>query len=75
MISLISKTISCQNEKSGIVTMFGYIGIVYACIFDLVIFDDSLNWLEWLGASIIFITTVTLTIHLLLKKKSAAKSE
>mmetsp|Transcript_12508 Transcript_12508/g.14904 ORF Transcript_12508/g.14904 Transcript_12508/m.14904 type:complete len:140 (+) Transcript_12508:675-1094(+) len=69
MISLISKTISNQNEKSGIVAMFGYVGLVYACLFDFFIFDDALNWLEWIGAAIIMVTVLTLTLHLLLKNE------
>ena len=69
MIALVCKTISNQNEKSGVITMFNYIGIVYACLLDFIVFDDYLNWLEWLGAAIIIVTTLTLTIHLMLKKK------
>ena len=71
MISLVCKTISNQNEKSGIITMFSYIGIVYACLLDFLVFDDFMNWLEWLGAAIIFGTTIALTLHLLMAKKKA----
>ena len=69
MIALISKTISNQNEKSGIVAMFGYVGLVYACLFDFFIFNDAMSWIEWLGAVIIMVSVVSLTLHLLLKKK------
>ena len=75
MIALIAKTISNQNEKSGVITMFSYVGIVYACICDFVIFDDSLNWLEWLGAAIIMTTTIALTVRLLLTNKNTVKTE
>ena len=69
MISLIAKTISNQNEKSGIVAMFGYVGLVYACLLDYFIFDDSMSWVEWIGAIVIMVTVVTLTLHLLFKKQ------
>ena len=72
MIALISKTISNQNEKSGIITMFSYIGIVYACLLDFLIFDEYLNWLEWMASVIIMGTVLALTLHLLL---SGSKKE
>ena len=74
MIALVCKTISSQNEKSGVVTMFGYIGIVYACLGDYKIFDETMNWLEWLGVAVIMCTTVTLTLHLLFRKKNDTPS-
>lgn len=49
--------------------MFNYVGIVYACIIDQLIFDSSLNWLEWIGVVLILATTITLTIHLIFSKK------
>ena len=75
MIALIAKTISNQNEKSGIVTMFGYVGLVYACLSDYFFFGDTLNWLEGLGAGIIIITVITLTIHLVINKEDDKKNE
>lgn len=75
MIALIAKTISSQNEKSGLITMFSYIGIAYACIVDFAIFKDYLNWLEWLGTAIILLTTLALTLRMLFKSsKPQAKS-
>ena len=72
MTALICKTISNQNEKSGVITMFSFIGIAYACIVDFAIFDDYLNWLEWLGTAIILLSTLTLTLRLLLKNKTTS---
>ena len=69
MFGLISKTISNQNEKSGIITMFSYIGIIYAMLIDLFVFDDTLNWIEWIGLGIIVVTVISLTIHVLLEKR------
>jgi len=67
VVSLSCRTISNQNEKSGIISMIGYIGIVYACLFDFFVFDESMNWLEWLGVAGILTTTITLTAHLIAK--------
>ena len=72
MLALISKTISNQNEKSGIISLFGYLGIVYACLLDAFAFHEYLNWLEWLGAGIIMTTTITLTLYLLIKGEKAS---
>ena len=49
--------------------MFGYVGLVYACLFDFFIFNDAMNWLEWVGAIVIMLTVISLTIYLLFKKK------
>ena len=68
MLALIAKTISSQNEKSGLITMFSYVGIAYACIADFAIFKDYLNWLEWTGTSLILVTTITITLRMLLKR-------
>ena len=55
--------------------MFGYVGLVYACMADFFIFDHHMNWLEWLGATVIICTTVTLTLHLLMKERAKKKLE
>ena len=53
-------TIAMQSERSGFVTMLGYIGIVYAFIGDLVIFHQSFGWLEAVGIVVILILNITL---------------
>jgi len=70
-IALITKCIASQVEKSGIITMFGYLGLIYACFVDVFVFDDALSWVEWLGASIILLTTIALTFHLFKTKERA----
>lgn len=57
-------TIAMQSERSGFVTMLGYIGIVYAFIGDLTIFHQSFGWLEAVGIVVI----LTLNIALLCSK-------
>jgi drug/metabolite transporter (DMT)-like permease len=47
--------------------MFGYLGIVYACLLDAFVFNEYLNWLEWLGVGIIMTTTIAITLYLLIK--------
>ena len=44
-IGMNCQTIALQNEKSGFVTLLGYIGLVYAFLGDLFIFKESLAWL------------------------------
>lgn len=48
--------------------MLGYIALVYACMVDVFIFKDSLNWLEWFGLGVILATTIALTTHLIKTK-------
>ena len=70
----ITKCVAYQVEKSGIITMLGYVALVYACLVDLFIFHDMLNWLEWIGLSVIMLTTILLTTHLI-RNKNEAKRE
>ena len=72
MVALVCKTISAQNEKSGVVTLFGYAGIVYAFLGDSLLFHESMDWLECVGVAVIISSTVTLTLHLLFSKKNGA---
>ena len=51
--------------------MLGYVALVYACVVDLLIFHDMLNWLEWIGLSVIMLTTIVLTTHLIRTKNKA----
>ena len=53
-----SNTIASQNERSGFVTLIGYVGLVYAFFGDLFIFDETLQWLQLLGVLIILICNV-----------------
>ena len=54
------QTIALQNEKSGFVTLLGYIGLVYAFFGDLFIFKESLAWVELLGILIVLVLNITL---------------
>lgn len=74
LIALVGKTISNQNEKSGLITMFSYVGIVYACLGDIFIFHQKLNWLEWFGVGIIALTVISLTLYLLFIKAKKAEA-
>ena len=48
-IGLNCQTIALQNERSGFITLLGYIGLVYAFLGDIFIFHEKLVWLELLG--------------------------
>ncbi len=45
---------------SGFITLIGYIGLVYAFLGDLLIFNERLAWLEVLGISIVLCMNITL---------------
>ena len=38
--SILCKIVAFQNEKSGLITMLAYIGLVYAFLGDLFIFEE-----------------------------------
>ena len=45
LIGLTAITISMQNERSGFVTLIGYVGLVYSFFGDWIIFREQLYWL------------------------------
>lgn len=59
-IALSAGTIAVQNERSGFVTLIGYIGLVYAFLGDMIIFKEQLAWLELLGISIVLCMNIAL---------------
>ena len=42
-----------QNERPGFVTLVGYVGLVYAFIGDLVLFNETFSWVELGCAAVI----------------------
>ena len=46
-------TIALQNEKSGFITMIGYINIVYSFCGDVFIFDTAFSRGELVGVGIV----------------------
>ena len=57
-ISLNCQTIALQNERSGFITLLGYIGLVYAFLGDLLIFNEQLQWLELMSVGIILVLNI-----------------
>jgi drug/metabolite transporter (DMT)-like permease len=60
--ALITNTIALQNEKSGFVTLIGYISVLYAFAGDILIFKQGFTVQEILGASLIFCVMVYLVL-------------
>ena len=61
-IGLNCSTIAMQNERSGFITLLGYIGLVYAFLGDIFIFNEKFYWIELLGIIIILILNISLII-------------
>lgn len=52
-LNLTCLTIAYQNDKSATVSLLAYIGLVYAFLADVVIFDTTFNMVELTGAALI----------------------
>ena len=48
IFGLVTVTVAMQNERSGFITLVGYVGLVYAFMGDWLIFGEQLLWLLWL---------------------------
>ena len=57
-IAFCAQTIAAQNERSGFVTLLGYIGLVYSFLGDYLIFQEVPNALEVAGVCLIFLNNV-----------------
>lgn len=65
------ETIAMQNERSGFISLLGYIGVVYAFVGDLAIFNESFNWLQICAICLV----LSLNIALICKKQLPGKSQ
>ena len=62
-IGLNCQTIALQNERSGFITLLGYIGLVYAFLGDIFIFNEKLAWLELVGIAIVLVLNISLIVR------------
>jgi drug/metabolite transporter (DMT)-like permease len=73
-LQLAAQNIAFQNDSSGFVSILGYMTIVYGFAADELIFHQSINGMELVGATLIFIVCITTAIVKLgLKLKSTTK--
>ena len=55
-------TWSFHFEKASRLMMFKFLQIVYSIIFDLFLFDSTLRWTDYLGASLITVSVVLISL-------------
>jgi drug/metabolite transporter (DMT)-like permease len=60
IIGVAFQTIALQNERSGFITLIGYLGLVYAFLGDLFIFSVVPSALEYVGVGLILILNLAL---------------
>ena len=59
---MISMCIALQVENTSIVSMVGYLAIVYAIVTDVCFFGETLTFLQILGCAFILVITIVLGI-------------
>ena len=62
------QTIAMQNERPGFVTLVSYVGLVYAFIGDVVLFDTVFSWVEVGCALVILALNLSVVVYNLRKK-------
>ena len=60
VVGMTCQTIALQNEKSGLITLLGYVSLVYAFMFDTLIFNETIFAQEGFGIGIIFVLNIIL---------------
>jgi len=63
VLGLNFQTIAAQNERSGLITLIGYVGIFYAFLGDLLLFKVQFGLQEILAASLILVVNLTVIIR------------
>ena len=66
--SLINNTIAYKADKSGFVSLFSYMTIVYAYLCDIFLLDESLNTVELIAALTILVISVFVAYYKLRKQ-------
>lgn len=62
-IGLNAQNIAFQNDKSGFISIFGYLAVVYSFIADEFIFRAPVSGFDLFGAVTIFTVTVGVAIY------------
>ena len=68
-ISIAAITIAYKSDKSGFVSLFTYMNIVYGYLADVFFFDESLNTIELLAAITIIVVALSIAVYKLRKKQ------
>ena len=71
-LALFFKIVAYQNERSGLITLMQYVGLVYAFIGDYLIFNERLSAFEIVGILIILLLNIALVVQNMRLKKTAA---
>ena len=53
-----SQTIAFQSGNSGFVSLISYVNVLYAFIFDSLIFDEAFTWIQLTASCVILLVTV-----------------
>ena len=61
-IGMISMCIALQVENTSIISMVGYLAIVYAIVTDVCFFKETLTYIQILGCVFILLITIALGI-------------
>ena len=72
--ALLFKIIAYQNERSGLITLLAYIGLVYAFFGDYLVFNERLSAMEIAGIGMILFINVGLIISKMCQTKENAKA-
>ena len=58
--TLLFKIVAYQNERSGVITLLAFVGIVYAFLGDIFIFNEEFTILQLLGILVILVFNIAL---------------
>lgn len=62
-LGMTSITIAFKADKSGFVSLFSYMNIVYAYLADIFLLDESLNTIEFLAALTILLVALSVAYY------------
>lgn len=62
LLTFTMKTVAYQNEKSGLITLIGYIGLVYAFLGDIFFLSETMSPIEIVGVLLILTLNVLVVL-------------
>ena len=74
-ITVFSMTIAFQSDRSGFVSLFSYLTVLYAFVADSLIFQESFTWVEMVAAILILVVTIFTSLVKLRESNRAKQLE
>ena len=72
---MLSGVVAFQYDRAGFAGLISYVIIVYSFMCDIIVFQETLSWLEIVSAIVILLTAFGITFYKMMQKKRKTEPE